>query len=432
MAGGGQLGGGVLATGDGHGGRAGFGCAHGGLPDEACPLRQVAFIQHAGHRHADKVHVRHILVAIGEGEPCRLAVEVDGFRAGAEPAIGAPHRFEGRHVAALQHAEDLAEGQGAGGGGREAAHLALAIVKAEAIAQLGAVTGQVGRRQHPGIDRVGSNLGDHGLGQGAAVEGVGALVGQGTQHPGQGRVGESGSCRLGGAIGLVEIGAGIRVPGEIGILGQQGGQAWAYHKPLLSQGDGGREQAGPGQFAIALVRQGQGAYRAGDPHGAPAHHAVVEGHRLAISHEQLIRGGGGGRFPTIHGGNPFAIPYQHEGAAADAGGLRLHQGQHQLHRDGGIHRRAARLDHLIAGIHRQRVGGGHHEGTALPALLVGPATGGLGGDQGLGGRSIMEGILRGAAGEQAEGDQQAEGFEGHDTLLVCFLYGDNECGTVET
>jgi len=34
----------------------------------------------------------------------------------------------------------------------------------------------------------------------------------------------------------------------------------------------------------------------------------------------------------------------------------------------------------------------------------------------------MKGTLGGAAREQAEGDQQGEGFEGHDRLLVGFLY----------
>ena len=34
----------------------------------------------------------------------------------------------------------------------------------------------------------------------------------------------------------------------------------------------------------------------------------------------------------------------------------------------------------------------------------------------------MKAILGGAAAKQAEGDQQAEGFEGHDRFLVGFLF----------
>ena len=40
------------------------------------------------------------------------------------------------------------------------------------------------------------------------------------------------------------------------------------------------------------------------------------------------------------------IPQQHERAAADAGRFRLDQRQHHLRRDGRIHRRSARAQHL--------------------------------------------------------------------------------------
>jgi hypothetical protein len=52
---------------------------------------------------------------------------------------------------------------------------------------------------------------------------------------------------------------------------------------------------------------------------------------------------------------------QQEGAAADAAGLRLHQRQHHLHGNGGVHRRAAGLEHLVARVRGQRVGGSHRE-----------------------------------------------------------------------
>jgi len=47
-------------------------------------------------------------------------------------------------------------------------------------------------------------------------------------------------------------------------------------------------------------------------------------------------------------------------AAAQAGGLRLDQGQHQLRGDGGIGGAAAGGDHVGAGFARQRIGGHHH------------------------------------------------------------------------
>ncbi|MNQ78431.1 hypothetical protein D3C85_933400 [compost metagenome] len=275
------------------------------------------------------------------------------------------------------------------------------------------------------------HLGHHGLGERPPIEGVGPLPGQGLQHPGQRRVAEPATGSPWGAIRQIEVGAGVRILGQIGILLQQGGQPWADDEALLGERDGRLEQLGPGQLAIALMGQRQRAHRAGDTDRTTAHHAVVERHRLAVPHKQLICRRGGGGLPAIHRAHPLAIPHQQQGATADAGGLGLHQGQHQLDGDGGIHRAAAGLDDLIAGIHRQRVGGGHHEVTALPALLVGPAAGRLGGEQGLGRGHIMEAILGGATGEQAEGHQQAEGLEGHDTLLVCFFNTRLECGTIE-
>ncbi|MNE07354.1 hypothetical protein D3C80_999690 [compost metagenome] len=78
MAGGGQLGGGILTTGQRQWRRARLGDAHGLGADEPAPLGEIALVQHAAHRHGDEVAVRHILVAVGEGEPRRLAVKVDG------------------------------------------------------------------------------------------------------------------------------------------------------------------------------------------------------------------------------------------------------------------------------------------------------------------------------------------------------------------
>ena len=275
------------------------------------------------------------------------------------------------------------------------------------------------------------DFGHHGLGDGPSIEGIGPIPCQRSEYPGQCRVGEAGARRLGAAIRLVEVGPGLGVFGQIGILCQQGGQTRADDEALLGEGDGGLEQAGPGQLAIAGVGQRQGTHSTGGADRATAHHAVIERHRLAILHEQLIRGRRRCRLPAIHGRHLLAIPHQHEGAATDPGRLRLHQSQYQLDGDGRIDGAASRLDDLVARIHRQRVGRGHLEVAPLPARLVGPAAGRLGGCQGLGRGDIMKGALGGAAGEQAEGDQQGEGFEGHDRLLVGFLYSHRNVAQLE-
>jgi hypothetical protein len=95
---------------------AGLGDAHGAVADKVPPLRQIALVQQACHRHVDDVAVGHVLVAIGEGEACRLAVEVNGLAGGGQLTLLPLYRFEGGHVPALQHAENLAKGDGAGGG----------------------------------------------------------------------------------------------------------------------------------------------------------------------------------------------------------------------------------------------------------------------------------------------------------------------------
>ncbi|MNS76855.1 hypothetical protein D3C72_1104120 [compost metagenome] len=162
------------------------------------------------------------------------------------------------------------------------------------------------------------HLGHHGLGQRSSIEGVCPFVGQGLQYLGQRRVGELGARHLGGAVRLVEVGAGLGIPGEVGVFGNQGSEARAYHKTLFRQRDGGLEQAGPGQLAIAMMGHRQGAYRAGGANRAASHHAVVEGHGFAILHEQLIRGGCWRRLPTIHRRHLAPIPHQQQGSAADA------------------------------------------------------------------------------------------------------------------
>ena len=60
-----------------------FGQAHGALADEDAAPGQIVLVEQAadGDRHI--VAVRHVLVAIGKGEPRRLAVEMDRFGGGA-------------------------------------------------------------------------------------------------------------------------------------------------------------------------------------------------------------------------------------------------------------------------------------------------------------------------------------------------------------
>ena len=55
----------------------------------------------------------------------------------------------------------------------------------------------------------------------------------------------------------------------------------------------------------------------------------------------------------------------HERAAADAGTLRLHQGQDHLHRDGGIHGATTGAQHGKPGLRGVGIGGSDHVSLGL-------------------------------------------------------------------
>jgi hypothetical protein len=117
-----------------------------------------------------------------------------------------------------------------------------------------------------------------------------------------------------------------------------------------------------------------------------------------------------------------AVVVQQEGAAAYAAGLRLDQREHHLHGDRRIHRRAAGLEDLVAGIGGQRVGRGHGEFFRGPARLGREARSAFGlrgrAARGFaGGHLVSEvGRVAGAGGQQRGGCQCREGVS-HGCLL---------------
>ena len=134
-------------------------------------------------------------------------------------------------------------------------------------------------------------------------------------------------------------------------------------KAVIGQLDGGREQPGPGQLAVFLMRQPKHAHHAGNPHRQPARNGFRFGAWLAIGIQEHGRRGAGGRqLAAVKAGGltGFGIVDQHEGAAADAAGFRLHQAQHQLGGDGRIHRAAAGAHHVEPRLRGMGIGGGDH------------------------------------------------------------------------
>ena len=115
----------------------------------------------------------------------------------------------------------------------------------------------------------------------------------------------------------------------------------------------------------------QHAQQAGHTHRSATHHGIVECHGFAFQPKQTLRGLSRGGFASVKDLQMVFVVVQQKSTTPDAAGLRLHQGQHHLHRDGSVHRCATSLQHLVARIAGQRVGGGH------AALLKRPARFGL-------------------------------------------------------
>ena len=192
----------------------------------------------------------------------------------------------------------------------------------------------------------------------ALVEGVRAMLRHRAQRAREFRVLQYVTHGPGLAAGPVEIGGGRGLLGQRLVAGQQLVQARRNGEALLGQPDGGLEQVGPRQHAMHHVRQFQAAQQARHAD----RHAVIDGlrerQRFALGVEESVgtrrRGRGLAAVVGLQAAAAGRIQH-HERAAADAGGLRFHQIQHQLGRDGGVHHAAAPAQHFIAGAGRQRL-----------------------------------------------------------------------------
>ncbi|MCY1355985.1 hypothetical protein D9M68_526480 [compost metagenome] len=294
------------------------------------------------------------------------------------------------HVEVLDDAKDLRDRDAAGGGRRHAAHLILAIGGADRRALPGLVVGQVVQRGHAGrgVAVVGGlDLVDDGLGDRAVlVEGVGAVRGDGAEHIGQRRVLDGGVDRARGAVGIQEIRRHFRIAldiGHRGRAGDRGGHAWRDGEAVRGQLDGRREQLLPRLLAVFAVGQFEHPQRAGGTDRAAAAHRVGRrsgrvggGFPLDI----VLVGAGRSGLAAIVGRHRLGrrVVIHDEGAAADAGGLRLDQVQHHLCRDRGIDGGAAVLEHVAGDLGRERVVGHRHIGLAVDRRLGRVASGLLG------------------------------------------------------
>ena len=143
-------------------------------------------------------------------------------------------------------------------------------------------------------------------------------------------------------MGVVKVAGRYGVVFELGLRGQQGGHAGTYGKALGCQRNGRGKQLSPRQFAMLPVCQGQHGQHAWHPHGAATNDGLTQGHGFAIGLQKQGRGGARrcGLAPVKRLG-AAAVKVEQKRTAAQAAALRLHQGQHHLHRNGGVYCTAA-------------------------------------------------------------------------------------------
>jgi len=121
---------------------------------------------------------------------------------------------------------------------------------------------------------------------------------------------------------------------------------------------------------MAAVEGFERAQRAWHTDAEAAEHRLAEGARTAIDEEAVRRCRRGRRLASIVALKGLAprVPVQDEGAAADPGGLRLDQIEHQLHGHRGIGGIAPGAQHRKASVHSGPIGRRDHEGFCGPEL----------------------------------------------------------------
>ncbi len=184
------------------------------------------------------------------------------------------------------------------------------------------------------------------------------MVHQGHDGPGVVLVPQEGSGGFRRAVIVEEIGFGGGIVGDaVGGLDAVG-EARGNLEAAARQFDRAGCEVGQRQGAEAAVHFLDQAGGSGDAGGQAAFDGVGEAEAV----EAFGRGGGGGGFTGVQGGQPVGlrIVVDQEGAAAEAGGLRLDQSQDKLRRYGGVDGGAAAFQDGGPGARCFRVGGHHH------------------------------------------------------------------------
>ena len=311
----------------------------------------IARIGQALDRHVDEGRIGEEERPVGIGEAARFRDPVNRVGAGLQRG----------HVLRFQHAHDLLHGDLARTRRTHAADPVDPIGAADGVPLLDLVGLEVVQGHVARIRRMAGDGRHDVLGDLAGVEGIRTFVGDCAQGLGEGRVLENGPDRLRLAVGLVEIGAGDRIVLKEFLLRQEPVEARRDRKAVLREAGRGLDHLRPGELAPVPVRGLKKAQGARHADRAAAHHRIVELHRLAVRTEKALGLCGRRRhLAPVERRHGRSVPEDHEGAAADAGALRLDEIEDELNGNRGVDGAAAGGKNLPAGLGGQRIGRGNH------------------------------------------------------------------------
>lgn len=261
----------------------------------------------------------------------------------------------------------------------DAANEIDAIGRADRIAPLGLIGGEVGQRGLAGGDAAGGvvDLVDDRLADVAGVEGRCAVVGNRGEGRGQRWILQHRSCGLAAAVGVEEVGLAVGIAREIDLVEiDRCGHAWADVEAVGGDVDARLKQVFPRQAAMVLICELEHAQHARRADRTTAQTRVRFRQRLVgnvVDVAQVVRRRRRRRgLASVVGLNLFrrSVEVQHEGAAPDAGRLRLDEVERHLCCDRRIDRAAAFGEDVACHARRDRIGRHRHHGARRDGVLA--------------------------------------------------------------
>src|SRR6185437_7585679 len=281
------------------------------------------------------------------------------------------------HVEMPQHPQYFEQGDRAGTWRPHAADAVPAVRATNRRPLACAIGGEICQAEIAGILPCAVDGGDDVLRDRPAIERIGAAGRDGAEGRGEGRVHETRSRRAGG---IVEIAARRLVQSQIGIARKQRGKPRRGGEALLREGDGRREERAPGKLSIAAMRQFEHAQQTGHADRAAADDRGIEGEGDAIGAEKSVGAFRRGRSLSAVERDDTTLgrrPIDEERAAADAGGLRLDEVEHELRGDCSVDGVAAATQDVAPRRGGERIGRSHHLMPGEACLLRRPDGGGF-------------------------------------------------------